>query len=78
MCPSYSRFIEKYGTHVIVGVKMGGKDTIYVKQQHSSPLQPLDLQKKLKEIADKMFIDGGNSRGSNTRDRVRNTLLDWR
>ncbi|CAN1288403.1 MACPF domain-containing protein At4g24290, partial [Linum perenne] len=42
-----ARFIEKYGTHVIVGVKMGGKDVVYAKQQHGSPLQPVDMQKKL-------------------------------
>lgn len=37
---------------------MGGKDVIYAKQQHASPLQPADVQKKLKEMADKLFIDG--------------------
>ena len=51
------RFIEKYGTHVIVGVKMGGKDVIYMKQQHSSSLQPADVQNKLKAMADKRFLD---------------------
>ncbi|KAI5604216.1 hypothetical protein BDE02_01G272800 [Populus trichocarpa] len=56
-----ARFIEKYGTHAIVGIKMGGKDMIYMKQQHSSPLQPVDVQKKLKDMADRMFIDGGRS-----------------
>lgn len=50
-----SRFIEKYGTHVIVGVKMGGKDVVYVKQQYSSTLQPADIQKRLKEVADERF-----------------------
>ncbi|CAN1829039.1 MACPF domain-containing protein At4g24290 [Linum perenne] len=53
-----ARFIEKYGTHVIVGVKMGGKDVVYAKQQHGSPLQPVDMQKKLKGLADKIFTDG--------------------
>ncbi|KAK4477752.1 hypothetical protein RD792_017013 [Penstemon davidsonii] len=52
-----AKFIEKYGTHVIVGVKMGGKDVIYVKQQYSSPLQSIDVQKQLKEVADKRFSD---------------------
>lgn len=51
------RFIEKYGTHVIVGVKMGGKDVVYVKQQHSSTLQPADVRKMLKEVADQGFSD---------------------
>ncbi|KAK3037702.1 hypothetical protein RJ639_031073 [Escallonia herrerae] len=52
-----ARFIEKFGTHIIVGVKMGGKDVIYVKQQHSSSLQPAEVQKRLKAIADKRFLD---------------------
>ncbi|PWA79534.1 membrane attack complex component/perforin (MACPF) domain-containing protein [Artemisia annua] len=52
-----ARFIEKYGTHVIVGVKMGGKDVIYMKQQHASSLQPADVQNKLKAMADKRFLD---------------------
>ncbi|KAK9134699.1 hypothetical protein Syun_014029 [Stephania yunnanensis] len=52
-----ARFIEKYGTHVVVGVKMGGKDVIYVKQQHSSNLPPAEIQKRLKEMADKRFQD---------------------
>ncbi|KAH9626275.1 hypothetical protein KSS87_018881 [Heliosperma pusillum] len=51
-----ARFIEQFGTHIIVGVKMGGKDVIYVKQQHSSTLGHADVQKKLKEMADKRFI----------------------
>lgn len=53
-----ARFIEKFGTHVIVGVKMGGKDIVYVKQQHSSPLQPDEVQERLKDVADKQFSDG--------------------
>ncbi|XP_052189704.1 MACPF domain-containing protein At4g24290-like isoform X2 [Diospyros lotus] len=53
-----ARFIERFGTHVVVGVKMGGKDIVYVKQQHSSPLQPADVLKRLKEVADKRFGDG--------------------
>lgn len=61
-----SRFIDKYGTHVIVGVKMGGKDMIYAKQQHSSPLQPADVQKKLKDMADKMYINGAGQSSVNS------------
>ncbi|TYH89001.1 hypothetical protein ES332_D01G228200v1 [Gossypium tomentosum] len=52
-----ARFIDTYGTHIIVGVKMGGKDVIYIKQQHSSTLQPADIQKRLKDMADKRFLD---------------------
>ncbi|KVI01665.1 hypothetical protein Ccrd_020054 [Cynara cardunculus var. scolymus] len=53
---SLARFIEKFGTHIIVGVKMGGKDVIYMKQQHVSSLHPADVQKKLKAMADKRFL----------------------
>jgi hypothetical protein len=44
-------FIEKYGTHAVVGVKIEGIDIIYAKQQYSSPLQPSEGhgRKKLKE-----------------------------
>ncbi|XP_057976841.1 MACPF domain-containing protein At4g24290 [Malania oleifera] len=52
-----ARFIETFGTHIIFSVKMGGKDVIYMKQQHSSTLQPAEVQKRLKEMADKRFSD---------------------
>ncbi len=51
------RFIKKFGTHIVVGVKMGGKDVIYLKQQHSSSLQAVDVQKRLKEMSDQRFLD---------------------
>ncbi|WVZ23556.1 hypothetical protein V8G54_002100 [Vigna mungo] len=51
-----TRFIEKYGTHVIVGVKIGGTDIIYAKQQYSSTVQPAFVQKKLKDMADEFFV----------------------
>ncbi|XLR27820.1 hypothetical protein HN51_041132 [Arachis hypogaea] len=53
----YPRFIETFGTHIVVGMKMGGKDVIYLKQQHSLALQPADVQKRLKEMADRRFMD---------------------
>lgn len=42
---------------------MGGKDVIYVKQRHSSSLQHADVQKRLKEMADKRFLDGNGQNG---------------
>ena len=67
-----SRFIETFGTHVIVGVKMGGKDVIYMKQQHSSTLQPADVQKKLKDIADKRFLDTNGQYGTSSQQVYKN------
>ncbi|EPS73899.1 hypothetical protein M569_00855, partial [Genlisea aurea] len=52
-----ARFISKFGTHIIVGLKMGGKDVIYMKQPHSSTVEAADAQKRLKEMADKRFLD---------------------
>ncbi|KAH8493759.1 hypothetical protein H0E87_020496 [Populus deltoides] len=51
-----AEFIEKYGTHIVVGVKMGGKDVIHMKQQQKSNLEPPEVQKLLKEHADKLFF----------------------
>ncbi|KAF5745097.1 MACPF domain-containing protein [Tripterygium wilfordii] len=65
-----AKFIEKYGTHVIVGVRMGGKDVIYVKQQYPSLVEPVDVQKKLKEMADKILLDG-TGRYSRNSDKLR-------
>ena len=61
-----SRFIERFGTHVIVGIKMGGKDVIYIRQQHSSNLQPVEVQKRLKEMADRRFLDASGQYGVNS------------
>ncbi|XP_058197782.1 MACPF domain-containing protein NSL1 [Rhododendron vialii] len=55
-----AEFIEKYGTHIVVGVKMGGKDVIHIKQLQSSSLQPTEVQKLLKESADKRFSEDGS------------------
>ncbi|KAF3337315.1 MACPF domain-containing protein [Carex littledalei] len=50
-----AKFIEKFGTHIVIGVKMGGKDVVYIRQQHSSSLQPVEVQKRLKALADRRF-----------------------
>ncbi|KAL3596448.1 hypothetical protein D5086_008085 [Populus alba] len=46
----FIRFIDKYGTHVVVGVKMGGKDVIHIKQLQNSNLEPPEVQKIVKGI----------------------------
>ncbi|KAJ7557149.1 hypothetical protein O6H91_05G113700 [Diphasiastrum complanatum] len=50
-----ARFIEKYGTHIIVGVKIGGKDVVYVRQYPSSPLSSDGIKKYLKQISKHRF-----------------------
>lgn len=51
---------------------MGGKDVIYVKQQHSSSLQPADVQKRLKSIADKRFLDTNGQPGMDSEQSYHN------
>ncbi|KAG2683826.1 hypothetical protein I3760_10G051300 [Carya illinoinensis] len=55
-----AEFIEKYGTHVVVGVKMGGKDVIGIKQLEKSNLQPNEVQQLLKKFADQRFSEDEN------------------
>ncbi|PKI50308.1 MACPF domain-containing protein At4g24290 [Punica granatum] len=73
-----ARFIETFGTHIIVGIKMGGKDVIYMKQQHSSTLQPAEVQKRLKEMADKRFLDSNGQYNVVPEQVYRNEKVDIR
>ncbi|GMH05465.1 hypothetical protein Nepgr_007305 [Nepenthes gracilis] len=52
-----AEFIDKYGTHIIVGVKIGGKDVIHIKQLQSSSLQPEETQQLLKSLANERFSE---------------------
>ncbi|KMT07403.1 hypothetical protein BVRB_6g150290 [Beta vulgaris subsp. vulgaris] len=48
-------FIEKYGTHIIVGISIGGQDLVLVKQDKSSKLDSSELRKHLYELGDQLF-----------------------
>ncbi|TKY60484.1 MACPF domain-containing protein [Spatholobus suberectus] len=56
-----TRFIERFGTHVIVGVSMGGKDVLYVRQKDTSCLDPTSIQKLLKDTASMKFKDSAEN-----------------
>lgn len=49
------RFIETYGTHIIVGVSIGGQDVAFVRQDQSSNLHPSEIKKHLDELGDQLF-----------------------
>ena len=49
------RFIETYGTHIIVGVSIGGQDVVFLRQDQSSNLPPSQLKKHLDELGDQLF-----------------------
>ncbi|KAK8493018.1 hypothetical protein V6N12_000309 [Hibiscus sabdariffa] len=53
-----SRFIRTYGTHIIVGMAIGGQDLICVKQNYSSTIPPSELRGYLEDLGDVMFSDG--------------------
>lgn len=48
-------FIEKYGTHIVVGVSMGGQDVVYVKQDKSSLLPESEIKEHLEKLGDQLF-----------------------
>ncbi|XP_076918160.1 MACPF domain-containing protein NSL1-like [Bidens hawaiensis] len=67
-----AEFIDKYGTHIVVGVKMGGKDVIYLKQLQSSNLEPTEVQNLLKQLADDHISeasDSGSDKSSKEKDK---------
>ncbi|KAH7835042.1 hypothetical protein Vadar_022320 [Vaccinium darrowii] len=55
---SLSRFIQTYGTHIIVGMAVGGQDLLCVKQNPSSPIPPATLRGYLEDLGDFLFSDG--------------------
>lgn len=55
---SLSRFIQTYGTHVIVGMGVGGQDLICVRQKHCSTIPPAELRRHLEDLGDCLFSDG--------------------
>ncbi|CAN6457518.1 unnamed protein product [Victoria cruziana] len=52
---AFARFIEAYGTHIIVGLSIGGQDALFVRQDRTSSLPTCDLKKHLHDVADQHF-----------------------
>ncbi|KAJ7979133.1 MACPF domain-containing protein [Quillaja saponaria] len=57
---SLSKFIQTFGTHIVVGMAVGGQDLICVKQKHSSPIRPADLRRHFEDLGDSLFSDTGS------------------
>ncbi|XP_027907478.1 MACPF domain-containing protein CAD1-like [Vigna unguiculata] len=55
--PALASFIENFGTHVITSITIGGKDVIYVKQHHTSPLSKLEMKNYIQDIGNQRFSD---------------------
>ena len=54
----YDRFIQTYGTHIIVGMAVGGQDLICVKQKPSSTIPSGELKRYIDDLGDSLFSDG--------------------
>ena len=54
---------------------MGGKDVIYLKQQHSSSLQAADVQKRLTEMSDRRFHDANGQSDMSFKDKYENNKV---
>ncbi|OMO94541.1 hypothetical protein CCACVL1_05933 [Corchorus capsularis] len=54
---SLASFIENFGTHVITSVTIGGKDVIYIKQHHTSPLSTMEIKNYVQDIGNQRFSD---------------------
>ncbi|KAH6790376.1 MAC/Perforin domain-containing protein [Perilla frutescens var. frutescens] len=50
-----ARFIEKYGTHIIVGLSIGGQDVVLVKQDKCSNIEASQLKIHLDNLGDQLF-----------------------
>lgn len=53
-----SRFIQSYGTHIVVGMAIGGQDLICIKQKSSSKIPASELKGHLEDLGDILFSDG--------------------
>lgn len=51
------RFIQTYGTHIIVGMAVGGQDLVCLKQNLSSSIPPADIRGYLEDLGDFLFSD---------------------
>lgn len=49
------RFIEKYGTHIVVGLSVGGQDVLLVRQDKSSTMEASQLKQHIDELGDQLF-----------------------
>ena len=64
----HARFIDRFGTHVVVGVTVGGKDVIYVRQDQDGPMsifqsteRSTSLLNFLKDKANMRFTDSAEN-----------------
>lgn len=60
----FDSFIENFGTHVITSITIGGKDVIYVKQHHTSPLLKSEMKNYTEDLGNQRFSDTNSQTSS--------------
>ena len=75
VCETMCSFIKKYGTHIVVGVSMGGQDVVYVKQEKSSPLTESEIKEHLEKLGDQLFTGTCAVRPSHCKSRDHKTKV---
>lgn len=65
---SLAKFIEKYGTHIIISASVGGQDVLYLKESYTSLLSAQDIHRKLKSAADEYFSENSGKRNVDYKD----------
>jgi len=70
------RFIEKYGTHIIVGLSIGGHDVVLVRQDKSSNVGSSELKKHLDDLGDQLFSGTCNFTPKARDHKSKVTLID--
>ncbi|GBG75376.1 hypothetical protein CBR_g20006 [Chara braunii] len=70
-------FIQRFGTHVVTSVRVGGKDAVFLRQTQSSLLSPREISRIITMASEIRFNDigGPDSKEGNRKLQVKNVEL---
>ncbi|XP_025690135.1 MACPF domain-containing protein NSL1 isoform X2 [Arachis hypogaea] len=71
-----AEFIQKYGTHIVVGIKMGGMDVVHIKQLKTSDVGPNEMETLLQQLANERFSEDLNRSSNGKTVKISGKLQD--
>ncbi|KAL1327177.1 hypothetical protein HN51_037262 [Arachis hypogaea] len=71
-----AEFIQKYGTHIVVGIKMGGMDVVHIKQLKTSDAGPNEMETLLQQLANERFLEDLNRSSNGKTVKISGKLQD--
>ncbi|XP_057750880.1 MACPF domain-containing protein NSL1-like isoform X1 [Arachis stenosperma] len=71
-----AEFIQKYGTHIVVGIKMGGMDVVHIKQLKTSDAGPNEMETLLQQLANERFSEDLNRSSNGKTVKISGKLQD--